>query len=142
MSIESNESPESKGAKDKIHGFNLGEEKGGDNLAYDKDKNSFEIDVNSEDKEYDHPFPYETGAANGADFDSTYDEANPLVGDEYALNKEGQVDSNLDDLGMRLDDGSIVELEPEDEFLSRTPEDDRDDLDEEGYPINDRPLKP
>jgi hypothetical protein len=30
-----------------------------------------------------------------------------------------------------------VELDPIDEILSHTPEDDRDDLDEEGYPKND-----
>ena len=40
---------------------------------------------------------------------------------------------------MHVDGGEIVELDPEDEFLARTPEDERTDLDEEGYPINDSP---
>lgn len=129
------------GSQDKIHGFNLGEERDAENLSYDKDKNSFEIDVKSEDKDYDHPFPYDTSAANGADFDSTYDEANPLVGDEYD-NKKEQAENNLDHLGMHVDDGDIVQLTPEDEYLAKTPEDDRPDLDEEGYPINDAPAMP
>ena len=39
-------------------------------------------------------------------------------------------------------DGKILEIDPEDELLARTPEDERTDLDEEGYPINDQPDKP
>jgi len=39
---------------------------------------------------------------------------------------------------MHIDNGEITELDPLDEALSHTPEDDRDDLDEEGYPKNDR----
>ncbi|WP_262889285.1 hypothetical protein [Pedobacter panaciterrae] len=38
---------------------------------------------------------------------------------------------------MHVDNGKSVKLNPEDEFLGRTAEDDRDDLDEEGYPVND-----
>jgi hypothetical protein len=39
---------------------------------------------------------------------------------------------------MHISDGKIVETNPIDEAISRTPEDDRDDLDEEGYPKNDK----
>ena len=42
---------------------------------------------------------------------------------------------------MHIDSGKIVELSPTDEALARTPEDDRDDLDEEGYPKNDTPAE-
>lgn len=110
------------------------------NLSFDKEKNSFEYDVKGEDQDYDHPLPYDTAAANGGDENSDYDEANPYIGDEYAL-KSAQVADELTDMGMRVDDGSIVEVEPEDEFLARTPEDERTDLDEEGYPVNDTPPK-
>jgi hypothetical protein len=41
-------------------------------------------------------------------------------------------------LGMHIDNGEIVDLDPIDEVLGRTPEDRRDDLDEEGYPKNDQ----
>ena len=51
-------------------------------------------------------------------------------------------ENELDELGMHVDDGDIVELKPEDEYLAQTPEDERTDLDEEGYPINDAPPMP
>jgi hypothetical protein len=130
-----------KGSNDKIHDSDLGESQEHKNLAFDKDKNSFEIDVRSDDKDYDHPLPYDTTAANGGDDNSDYDEANPFIGDEYAR-KDQQVENDLDELGMHVDDGDIVELNPEDEYLAQTPEDERTDLDEEGYPINDAPPMP
>lgn len=124
-----------KPATDKIHPSDLGETKDFDNLTFNKEKNTFEVDVKGEDPAYDHPFPYETPSANGADSNSDYDEANPYIGDEYAK-KEDQLTEELVDLGMHVDKGESVTLSPEDELLARTPEDERDDLDEEGYPLN------
>ena len=106
------------------------------NLAYNKEENSFEYDVIPEDKDYDHPDPYKTAVKNGGDINSDYDEANPTAVDEYDQ-KDELVDEELEDLGMHIDNGGIVEVSPVDEELSKTPEDDRDDLDEEGYPKND-----
>jgi hypothetical protein len=141
MSTNENNTENDKRATDKIHNTDLGETKDFENLSFDKDKNSFELDVKGPDKDYDHPLPYETTAANGGDDNSDYDEANPYIGDEYAK-KDDQVESDLDELGMHVDNGESVELDPEDEFLARTPEDDRTDLDEEGYPVNDaEPVK-
>jgi len=141
MSANENNTGNDKRATDKIHNTDLGETKDFENLSFDKEKNSFELDVKGTDKDYDHPLPYDTTAANGGDDNSDYDEANPYIGDEYAK-KDDQVESDLDELGMHVDNGESVELDPEDEFLARTPEDDRTDLDEEGYPINDdQPLK-
>lgn len=125
--------------KDKLHPTDLGETKDFDNLAYDKDKNSFVFDVKSPEKEYDHPLPYDTSAPNGEDSISSYDEANPYIGSEY--NDEEQIGENLEEAGMHIDNGEIVILAPEDELLARTAEDEREDLDEEGYPINDTPEK-
>ena len=130
-----------KGSNDKLHDSDLGETQHTKNLSFDKEKNSFEIDVRSDDKDYDHPLPYDTTAANGGDDNSDYDEANPYIGDEYAK-KDEQADNELGELGMHIDDGDIVELNPEDEYLAQTPEDERTDLDEEGYPINDAPPMP
>lgn len=138
MNIDENNTENDKRAKDKLHDSDLGETKDFNQLSFDKDKNSYELDVKGKDKDYDHPLPYDTTAANGGDDNSDYDEANPYIGDEYAR-KEEKREAGLDDLGMRIDDGKIVELDPEDEFLARTPEDDRPDLDEEGYPVNDTP---
>jgi hypothetical protein len=107
-----------------------------DNLAYNKEENSFEYDVKVNDGEYDHPDPYDTAVKNGGDFDSSYDQDNPTAVDEYD-SKEDLEEDGLEDLGMHVDNGQIVELNEIDEELSRTPEDDRDDLDEEGYPKND-----
>lgn len=140
MSMNENTGSKDKGSADKIHNWELGETKDFDNLAYDKDKNTYKVDVKDNNEDYDHPFPYETPSENGADFNSDYDEANPYVGDEYAK-KEGKVEDGLDDLGMHVDHGESVKVRPEDDALAHTPEDDRTDLDEEGYPINDTPDK-
>lgn len=105
------------------------------NLAYNKEENSYEFDVDPEDGEYNHPDPYNTAVKNGGDSDSDYDEANPTAVDEYET--DADVEDELEDMGMHIDSGKIVELSPIDEELSKTPEDDRDDLDEEGYPKND-----
>jgi hypothetical protein len=140
MSTNENNTGEDRKANDKLHNSDLGETKDFNNLSFDKEKGSYELDVKGPDKDYDHPLPYDTTAANGGDDNSDYDEANPYIGDEYAK-KEDQEESDLGELGMHIDDGEIVELDAEDEFLARTPEDDRTDLDEEGYPINDAPKK-
>lgn len=114
----------------------LGETIDKEQLNYNADANSFEIDVKSDDPDYDHPDPYNTAVKNGGDFDSTYDEANPTAVDEYIPNES--LEDDVDLLGMHVDNGEIVDLDPIDEVLGRTPEDDRDDLDEEGYPKNDQ----
>ena len=115
----------------------LGETIDKDQLTYNANDNSYEYDVKSDDPDYDHPDPYNTSVKNGADMNSTYDEANPYDAvDEYIPNESLETDVDL--LGMHIDDGKIVDVEPIDEELSHTPEDDRDDLDEEGYPKNDR----
>lgn len=107
-----------------------------DDLSYDEEKNSYEFDVKSEDPDYIHPDPYDTAVENGGDADSDFDEANPTAVNEY--DKNLSLETDLEELGMHVDNGNIVEVLPIDEQLSRTPEDDRDDLDEEGYPKNDR----
>ncbi len=115
----------------------LGETIDKEQLKFNADTNSFEYDVKSDDPDYDHPDPYNTAVKNGADFDSTYDEANPYDSvDEYIPNESLEDDVEL--LGMHVDHGESVDVDPIDEILSRTPEDERDDLDEEGYPKNDR----
>lgn len=131
---------ENKPAKDKLHSTTESSEINNENLSYDETKQSYELDVKGTDKDYDHPMGYETVAVGAKDDDSTYDEANPYVGDEYA-NDDEIANDNLEELGMHVDNGESVKLSPEDEILARTPEDNRDDLDEEGYPINDTPLK-
>lgn len=131
---------DNKGAQDKIHSTTQNSEINKENLSYDKHKQSYEFDVKSDDKDYDHPMGYETVPTGSVDDDSTYDEANPYVGDEYARNEE-IADDNLEELGMHIDNGESVKLNTEDEILARTDEDNRDDLDEEGYPINDMPQK-
>jgi hypothetical protein len=107
-----------------------------EDLNYNAETNSYEYDVKSEDPDYDHPDPYDTAVKNGEDFNSTYDEANhyDTLG-EYDANRSLETDA--DSLGMHIDSGKILEVDPRDAALAHTPEDDRDDLDEEGYPKND-----
>ncbi len=108
-------------------------------LKYNAEKDSYEIEVESDDPDYDPPALFDTAAPGGSDFNSTYDEANPYdVEGEY--DKERSIETDAEGLGMHIDSGHIVELDPVDESLARTPEDDRDDLDEEGYPKNDADL--
>jgi len=116
----------------------LGETINKEQLSFNAEDNSYEFDVKSDDPDYDHPDPYNTSVKNGEDFNSTYDEANPYAVDEYIPNENLEMD--VDKLGMHIDNaGSIVNVDPIDEVLGHTPEDDRDDLDEEGYPKNDTP---
>lgn len=115
----------------------LGETIDKEDLRFDEDENSFEYDVASDDPNYQHLDPYDTAVKNGEDMNSTYDEANPYdTTDEYIPNES--LETDVDKLGMHIDKGKIVELNPADRALSHTPEDDREDLDDEGYPKNDR----
>jgi hypothetical protein len=122
--------------RDKKLKDNLEGETSAHDLKYNAESNSYEIEVESDDPDYDPPALFETAAPNGSDFDSSYDEANPYdtLG-EYDKNRS--LETDVEGLGMHIDEGKIVELDPVDELLAHTPEDDRDDLDEEGYPKND-----
>ena len=108
------------------------------NLKFNEDINSYELDVTSdEEEEYDHPDPYDTTAKNGSDMNSDYDEANPYVGGlEY--DKTASLETDIEQLAMHKISEEDLQISISDELLSRTPEDFRDDLDEEGYPKNDR----
>lgn len=109
-----------------------------DDLTYDPDKDSYEIDVKSDDEDYDHPDPYNTSVKSGSDFDSDFDEANITANDEYhRANDDAAEIPETGEYGMHIDSGKIVQLDPLDEELALTAEDERDDLDEEGYPKND-----
>ena len=115
--------------------FNVGKEEAAQDLKYNAEEDSFELDVQGDNEDdYTHENPYNTAAEDGDDMDSDWDEANLEVGDEYEeLNEEEEVEK----LGMHIDRGQIVELDPLDEKLAETPEDNRTDLDEEGYPKRD-----
>jgi len=105
-----------------------------DDLSYDAEKNSYEYDTPGDDPEYQHPAAYDTAVENGGDADSDFDEANPTAVEEYDMDEDPE--EELEDQGLNINSGGIVKVLPIDEELSRTPEDDRDDLDEEGYPRN------
>src|ERR1700761_9833687 len=110
--------------RDKALKDSLGEATDKDNLNFNADEDSFEYDVESDDPDYDHPDPYHTSAKNGSDINSTYDEANPYDAvDEYIPNES--LEDDVDQLGMHVDNGEIVELDPTDAALAHTPEDDR-----------------
>ena len=128
--------------RDKRWKEDLGETRDIDDLSYVEEKDSFEVDVPQQDDVYDHPNPYRTSPVNKSDYDSDFDEANKEALDQYTDEREGQLeDEGFDEDGIHIDDGDIVRLDPVDESLAETPEDQRDDLDEEGYPKNDEPMK-
>src|SRR5690606_34353232 len=113
-----------------------------ENLRYNEREDSFEYDSDpdtkdypNEEREYQQEDPYDTTAPQGEDDNSDWDEANQYVGDEYDPDKS--LETDVEELGMHIDNGRITRLSKEDEKLAETPEDERDDLDEEGYPKRD-----
>lgn len=106
-------------------------------LAFNEELDSYEMDVDDNDPDYDHPADYDTVAEGAIDDDSTYDDSNPFVGDEYATQDELK-EEDLDNANMRIKTFDHERLSPLDKKLAENEEDLRDDLDEEGYPKNDR----
>ncbi|WP_410220431.1 hypothetical protein [Pedobacter sp.] len=132
------ENKTNKGAKDKLHD-ELRASQDIDNLAFNEEKQSFEYDTESTDDTYRHPLDYDTVSTGAVNDDSSYDEANPYVGDEYDDNN-ALIHDELEENAMHIDEtGESVNLNMEDKILGRTDEDLRDDLDEEGYPKKDTP---
>jgi len=105
-----------------------------DDLAFDEAHNSYEMDVIADDPDYVHHDPYDTAVENGSDALSDFDEANPTAVNEY--NKNASLETDLDDLAMHVQ--TEEDMIGDEESFSETPEDNRDDLDQEGYPKNDR----
>lgn len=136
---EINKAPEDLG-DERMGNSNDNNESLASNLKYDEENEGYELDVEGTTKDYQHPNPYDTTAKDGEDMDSDWDEANLIVGDEY--DKEGSLEDELDASGMHISEGKILELDPLDEALAQTPEDEREDLDEEGYPKNDGEVMP
>ncbi|MDA9555426.1 hypothetical protein N9R54_04255 [Pelobium sp.] len=102
------------------------------NLKYNQQEDSFELDIESDDEEYQHEDPYDTVADAGEDMNSDYDQANPYVGDEY--DKNLSLITDAEKLGMRITTDDYFQLDEFDAEIGKTPEDDREDLDDEGYP--------
>lgn len=104
----------------------------GETLRFNEEADSFELDTETEDAEYQHPAPYDTAAAHGEDALSSYDEANPFTADEYRDNQGDLAelaDEGVEDPGEALDE--------RDEQLAQRPEPSAGDTDEEGYPVRD-----
>src|SRR5690606_23464162 len=80
--------------------------------------------------------PYNTAAPEGEDDNSTYDEENPYTPNEYR-DKQSDMKDELEELDATVTDDQLTQLSNVDEQLARTPEDNRGDLDEEGYPRRD-----
>ncbi len=108
----------------------------GEDLRFNEEADSFELDPETNDREYDHPDPYDTLAPEGEDNNSTYDEQNPEASAEYR-DKPGTLQGQLHELGAEVTDDQLAQLEDVDIRLASVPEDDRGDLDEEGYPKRD-----
>lgn len=105
-----------------------------EDLAFDQDLNSYELDVINKDPDYIHHDPYDTAVENGRDANSDFDEANLTAMKEY--DKNASLETDLGALAMHIETDKEDFLE--DESFSETAEDDREDLDFEGYPKNDR----
>ena len=123
-------------SRDRMGNLNGDNEQLANNLHYEDDQDSFNLDVDSETKDYIHPSGYDTAAKGGEDMDSDWDEANLYVGDEYDSRNES-IENELDESDLHIRDKNALKTNLLDKKLSQTPEDMRPDLDEEGYPIND-----
>jgi len=108
----------------------------GEDLRYNEAEDSFELDPETADSEYRHPQPYHTAAPEGEDDNSTYDEENPYTPNEYR-DKESEMKGELEELDATVTDEQLTQLDEVDEQLANTAEDNRGDLDAEGYPRRD-----
>jgi|SRR5690606_13978528 len=104
----------------------------GESLRFNEEADSFELDAETNDSEYQHTDPYDTAATHGEDATSSYDEANPYTPDEYKEN-EGRL-AELDQTD-RID--PRVEVSEDDEALAEDMADPDEDLDDTGYPERD-----
>lgn len=107
----------------------------GEDLQYNEEEDSFELDPDTGDNAYEHPLPYDTAAPQGEDNNSTYDEANPYTQDEYQDKKnalEGEID-NFDDVVA----GDSMELDEMDEDLSMQEAQQDAHVDDDSYPDKD-----
>ena len=104
----------------------------GETLRFNEEADSFELDAETDDSEYQHPAPYDTAAAHGEDALSSYDEANPYTADEYRDNP-GELAELADD--AQPDPGAA--LDERAEHLTQRSAPPAGDTDEEGYPLRD-----
>lgn len=95
----------------------------GEDLQFNEDEDSFELESETADTEYQHPEPYDTAAPGGEDDNSTYDEENPYTPGEYR-DKRSELRGELEELGAVADD-RLAQLDEVDEQLADTPEDER-----------------
>ena len=107
----------------------------GEDLKYNAKADSFELDPETEDQEYQHPSPYDTAAIEGQDYNSLYDEENVYTQDE-SDNETDALENQLE----QIEADRIIEsdlLEDDDEQLTDKKEDKNPNVDQEGYPKKD-----
>lgn len=108
----------------------------GEDLKYNAETDSFELDPETGEGDYQHPSPYDTSAPAGEDDNSSYDEQNPYTQSEYQ-DKNNKIEDQLE----RSETDRVVEsfeLEDRDEKLTISEDTARDPSeDEEGYPKKD-----
>ena len=107
----------------------------GEDLKYNAQEDSFELDPETEDEEYQHPLPYDTSAPSGEDDNSSYDEENIYTRNEYQDKMtilDGQLEESETDRVLES-----FELEDRDEQLTNQKENKSPEEDEEGYPKRD-----
>lgn len=107
----------------------------GEDLKYNAQEDSFELDPETEDEEYQHPLPYDTSAPSGEDDNSSYDEENIYTRNEYQ-DKMTILDEQLEESETDRVLESY-ELEDRDEQLTNQEEKKSPEEDEEGYPKRD-----
>lgn len=105
------------------------------NLHYNQEKDSYNLDVDSETEDYVHPSGYSSSAEGGEDMNSDWDEANLYIGDEYD-NQSDAIANEMDEANLYIRGKKSIKTSRLDKKISQTNEDKRDDLDEEGYPRN------
>lgn len=113
----------------------------GEDLRFNDEAGSFELDAETPDPPdtaYQHPDPHDTAVPGATDHMSTYDEANQFTPNEYRDIPE-EIADNLETLNEAETRDRFIDLDKADEKLAETPEDERGDLDEEGYPVRDDP---
>ncbi len=94
----------------------------GETLKYNEEQDSFELDTDAGDSDYDHPLPYDTAAPEGQEDGALYDEANPYAQGEYQ-DKQSELGGKLEDLDRVVGTDDLqsdeIDMHDEDEYTER-----------------------
>lgn len=104
-------------------------------FLFNEEKGTYELDIEDDDPDWDHPADYSTISLGAEDDSSDYDTSNPFVGSEYS-DIDDLKEEEFEQANMRITDKRILKTSKFDKKISKEERREDGPLDEEGYPIN------